>query len=93
MQYATKQNVTQHSHTWQNDSWQNGIIQQINTQKDAICIYSLFEVWLHVILLSVISGMYYKCVTIVIYGHRDSGMYYKPEAVFLVVCDPSMNEL
>ncbi len=35
-----------------------------------------------------ISGLYYKCFTIVIYDHNDSGQYYKT-TITIVIDDPS----
>jgi hypothetical protein len=34
------------------------------------------------------SGLYYKCFTIVIYDHDDSGQYYKT-TIMIVIDDPS----
>ncbi len=34
------------------------------------------------------SGLYYKCFTIVIYNHNDSGQYYKT-TITIVIDDPS----
>jgi hypothetical protein len=35
-----------------------------------------------------ICGLYYKCFTIVIYDHNDSGQYYKT-TITIVIYDPS----
>ncbi len=34
------------------------------------------------------SGLYYKCFTIVIYDHNDSGQYYKT-TIMIIIDDPS----
>ncbi len=39
-------------------------------------------------LIGSISGLYYKCFTIVIYDRNDSGQYYKT-TITIVIYDPS----
>ncbi len=39
-------------------------------------------------LIGSISGLHYKCFTIVIYDHNDSGKYYKT-TITIVIYDPS----
>ncbi len=39
-------------------------------------------------LIGSISGLYYKCFTIVIYDCNDSGQYYKT-TITIVIYDPS----
>ncbi len=36
------------------------------------------------------GGLYYKCFTIVIYDHNDSGQYYKTR-ITIVIDDPSLS--
>ncbi len=36
------------------------------------------------------GGLYYKCFTIIIYDHNDSGQYYKTR-ITIVIDDPSLS--
>ncbi len=44
----------------------------------------------YVIISAAFCGLYYKCFTIVIYDHNDSGQYYKTR-IAIVIVDPSFS--
>ncbi len=47
-------------------------------------IFQLFFIFFR----SLASGLYYKCIMIIIYDHNDSGQYYKT-TIIIVIDDPS----